>query len=282
MPFLFTLLMGFGLAEGVSWRVAMVIAGAVCFFTGIAYYKLTTDAPDGNFKDLRQRGEMPDKKESKGSFAEAAKDYRVWILFLIYAACFGVELTVNNVAALYFIDYFGLSLTTAGIVAALFGLMNICARTLGGLFGDKFGIKWGLKGRVRWLMMILALEGVALICFSRMDVLPIAIANLVVFSLCVQMSEGATFSVVPFINRKCIGAVSGIVGAGGNVGAVSAGFLFKGSFEWPDAFLIMGISVFCISFLVPTIRFSASVERSTKVEIDEILRKKREMAMAAN
>ena len=33
------------------------------------------------------------------------------------------------------------------------------------------------------------------------------------------MAEGATFSVVPFINKKAIGSVSGIVGAGGNVGA---------------------------------------------------------------
>ena len=41
------------------------------------------------------------------------------------------------------------------------------------------------------------------------------------------MAEGATFSVVPFINKKAIGAVSGIVGAGGNVGAFLAAFLLK-------------------------------------------------------
>ena len=41
------------------------------------------------------------------------------------------------------------------------------------------------------------------------------------------MAEGATFSVVPFINKKAIGSVSGIVGAGGNVGAFLAAFLLK-------------------------------------------------------
>ena len=57
---------------------------------------------------------MPEKKHNKGSFKEACKDYRVWALFVIYAACFGIELTINNVAALYFADYFDLGLKTAG------------------------------------------------------------------------------------------------------------------------------------------------------------------------
>ena len=37
---------------------------------------------------------------------------------------------------------------------------------------------------------------------------------MIVFSLFVQMSEGATYSVVPFINKKALGSVAGIVGAG--------------------------------------------------------------------
>ena len=111
----------------------MFVAGLTCFLTGIAYYKLTQDCPEGNYKALRAAGKMPGRKQVKGTFVEACKDYRVWVLFLIYGACFGVELTINNVAALYFADYFDLGLKTAGIVAALFGLMNIFARTLGGL-----------------------------------------------------------------------------------------------------------------------------------------------------
>ncbi len=41
------------------------------------------------------------------------------------------------------------------------------------------------------------------------------------------MAEGATFSVVPFINKNAIGSISGIVGAGGNVGAFLAAMLLK-------------------------------------------------------
>jgi NNP family nitrate/nitrite transporter-like MFS transporter len=75
--------------------------------------------------------------------------------------------------------------------------------------------------------MILFCEGVGLMIFSQQAALPAAIATLILFSLFVQMSEGATYSAVPFINKKALGAVAGIVGAGGNAGAVAAGFLFK-------------------------------------------------------
>ena len=99
---------------------------------------------------------------------EAARDYRVWALFVIYGTCFGVELTINNIAALYFHDRFGLSVGTAGLIAGLFGLMNIFARTLGGIFGDKASIRFGLRGRVMFLGAVLLLEGIALILFSQM------------------------------------------------------------------------------------------------------------------
>jgi NNP family nitrate/nitrite transporter-like MFS transporter len=74
------------------------------------------------------------------------------------------------------------------------------------------------------------------------------------------MSSGATYSVVPFVNRKALGVVSGIVGAGGNAGAVAAGFLFKSALDWPTALLIIGGCVTLSSLLVLTIRFVPEVE----------------------
>jgi len=41
-----------------------------------------------------------------------------------------MELTVDNIAALYFVDYFGLTLQAAGIAAGAFGMMNLFARAL--------------------------------------------------------------------------------------------------------------------------------------------------------
>ena len=279
MPLIFAAFIAFGFSEFWSWRLAMVTAGGVCFLTGIAYYFLTTDLPDGNFKELRERGEYRPSAKVKGTFLMACKDRRVWALFIVYAACFGIELTINNIAALYYMDNFDLNLKTAGLVAGLFGLMNIFARTTGGIIGDRFGKRWGLKGRVRWLFIGLAIEGVALLFFSRMTILPVAIASMIVFSLFVQMSEGATFSVVPFINKKALGSVAGIVGAGGNAGAVMAGFLFRQeNLEWADALLILGGLVLLCSFATLFVTFSAKDEATAAAEFDHALKERRRLA----
>ena len=259
---------GLGLSDDVGWRVAMVLAGLMCAAVGVAYYFLTQDAPEGNYRELRAAGKLAPRKSVKGSFAAAARDPRVWALFVVYGACFGIELTVNNVLALYFLDYFAFfesmsamqAVQWAGAAAMLFGLMNVFARTLGGACGDLFGRRWGLSGRVRWLFIALFAEGLALMFFSQMSVLVAAIPALIVFSLFVQMSEGATFSVVPFVNKKALGSVAGIVGAGGNAGAVAAGFLFRGAIPWPTAFLVLGALVTAAAFLVFAVRFSAAAE----------------------
>ena len=71
------------------------------------------------------------------------------------------------------------------------------------------------------------------------------------FGVFVQMSERATYSVVPFINRRALGSVSGIVGAGGNAGAVAFGFLFREeALSTQDALTIVGISVIAAAALV--------------------------------
>src|SRR5690606_1968172 len=197
MPLVFAAFVWLGYGDPSAWRLSMLVAGGVCFLTGIAYYFFTTDLPDGNFKELRASGEIPTTEKGKGSFWLAARDYRVWALFVVSAACFGIELTINNIAAIYYMDYFGLGLKTAGLVAGLFGLMNIFARTLGGFISDQFVRIHGLKGRVHWLFAALFIEGLALLFFSQMRVLALAIPAMIVFSLFVQMSEGATFSIVP-------------------------------------------------------------------------------------
>ncbi|MCF6292359.1 MAG: MFS transporter [Robiginitomaculum sp.] len=269
MPMIFSVfVIGFGVNEAFGWRASMVVAGMAIFVMGFVYFFFTQDAPDGSYKELRAQGKMPPAGQAKGNFAEALKDYRVWLLFFIYAACFGIELTILGTLAMYMFDYFGLSLVTAGLVAASFGLMNLFARTLGGIFGDNCASLWGLKGRATWLFIVLFIEGLALMLFSQMNVLFLAIPTLLLFSLFVQMSEGATFSVVPFISKKSLGAVAGVVGAGGNVGAVTFGFLFKGDISWDTAYLILGAFVVVASFSALLIRFSKKDELEAEQRFD--------------
>ncbi|WP_345274735.1 MFS transporter [Flaviramulus aquimarinus] len=227
MPLIAAAVVGFGVADADAWRYAMVIAGIVCFIMGIVYYFFTQDTPEGNFKALRASGDMVNTKKDQVGFLTVIKDYRTWILFVVYAACFGIELTVYGTMDDYLQNTFQLERVTAGNIVLSFALMNIFARTLGGFFGDKFGKLKGLRGRVLFLSFILTIQGLMLITFSTTTSIIVGVFFLILFSLSVQMAEGATFSVVPFINKKAIGSVSGIVGAGGNVGAFLAAMLLK-------------------------------------------------------
>jgi MFS transporter, NNP family, nitrate/nitrite transporter len=259
MPLVFAGFVGMGYLNEQAWRYSMVIPGVALFAMGLVYYFFTQDTPDGNVSDLRRTNpEYKAKaKDSKGSFLSASKDYRVWVLFLAYGACFGIEITIDNIATLYFVDNFKLGLKEAGIIAGTFGMMNIFARALGGIFGDKAGKKWGLKGRIMILGVFLLLEGLGIMLFSTMDVLTWAIVTMLLFALFLKMSNGATYSVVPFINQKAIGAVSGIVGAGGNVGAVLAGFLFTSeNISYRESLFTIGIAVTVVSFISLALSFS--------------------------
>jgi len=256
MPLLFGSLVGLGIDKFLSWRLAMVVPGALMFVMGTAYFVSTKDTPDGGPFVPRTGGQ---------AFWEAAADYRVWLLFLLYGACFGVEITVDNVAALYFKDTFHMTLGLAGFLASLIGMMNLFARALGGIAGDWAGSRWGLNGRSRLLGLTIFLEGLLMMLFSQSKILGPATVVFLLFGLFVCMACGVTFAVVPLIQPRAVGSVSGIVGAGGNLGAVLAALLFKSEgLSGANAFLILGGMVVLTSFCAFLLRFG-----ETKVSISD-------------
>lgn len=268
MPLIFAGFVSAGYTAAEAWRYSMVIPGLALLVMAVVYYFCTQDTPEGNISDLRVTDPTYKAKagDAEGSFWRACRDHRVWVLFLAYGACFGIEITIDNIAALYFIDNFNLGIKEAGIIAGLFGFMNLFARALGGIFSDKISKKSGFKGRVLILCVFLLLEGLGIMLFSAMTYLPLAIAAMLGFALFVKMSNGATYAVVPFINKKALGAVSGIVGAGGNVGAVLAGFLFKAeNISYQDSLFIIGIAVAVVSVISLLAMFPA-FQSATNVE----------------
>lgn len=263
MPLIFSAFLSLGVGTWWGWRLAMIVPGVALFLMGIAYALLTKDTADGNFDELRARGQIEARAVATGVFWQACRDPRVWALAVLYGACFGMELTIDNIAALYFVDYFKLDLKTAGFLAGTFGMMNLFARALGGLVSDRAAARWGLRGRTLLLGATIALEGIALVCFSRATLLPVAAGAMLIAGLFVKMSNGATYAVVPFVNKRALGAVAGIVGAGGNLGAVMMGFVFKSEgLTWPQGLLILGLFVVAVAPLVLLLRLEESAAPS--------------------
>ncbi len=243
--------------DDTAWRFAMLIPASFLLTTAIGMYFLSDDLPEGNYRDLERTGKKEKTNPAKTMF-RAVTNWRVWILFLLYAGCFGVELLMNANLANYFSgnggkEAFKLKETTAGLIASLFGLMNLFARTTGGIGSDFFSKRWGIRGRLWWFFFVQLINGISFVIFSRIKIIGVAIPVLMIFSFFVQMAEGATFGIVPFVDPEATGAVSGIVGAGGNFGAVAGGFLIfpKVLNGISTGFFRLGFIVIGTAFLIP-------------------------------
>ncbi|XP_074272352.1 high affinity nitrate transporter 2.5-like [Silene latifolia] len=256
MPFVYNLIVKIGAKSFTAWRIAFFIPALFQTISAFAVMIFGQDMPDGNYQQLHKSGE-----KHKDNFTKVMKhgvaNYRGWITALCYGYCFGVELTVDNIIAQYFYDRFDLNLHTAGVIAASFGLANLFARPGGGVVSDLLGKKFGMRGRLWGWWIIQTIGGLLCILLGRVSSLSASVAVMVVFSMFVQAACGLTFGVVPFISRRSLGVISGMTGAGGNVGAVITQLIFfKGSrYTTELGITYMGIMIIACSIPITFIYF---------------------------
>jgi NNP family nitrate/nitrite transporter-like MFS transporter len=258
MPLLLGALVMAGVSESLGWRLALLVPGVLMLLTAAAYWRFTQDCPEGNYDELRAAGVTIEAGGKGGwaSFKEACANHRAWLLFITYGACFGIELFIHNVAATYYVDHYGLSLKEAGLAVGSFGLLALFARALGGWVSDKAAARGDLNSRVSLLFVLMLGEGLGLLWFANSGSVTAAVVAMLCFGLFVHMACGATYALVPFVNPKALGGVAGIVGAGGNVGAVLAGFLMKGTGDVHRTLLILSALVVVSSLCAIAARFT--------------------------
>ena len=325
-----------------SWRLCFIVP-LVLHLASAALVMSGRDLPDGNYGELETSG-----AKQKGSALTATKigwtNVNAWVLFITYGFCFGVELTMTNVAPLYFHDYHGMSPAIASVLASIFGLVNLVARSLGGITSDWANAKAGMRGRIWALWLFQSIEGAlccvmgaitmgmaspddfpgqegtitgwtnvwgewypvngtadgfemigpcgasevlltdemkeqlpaifkplsAVVitqppspygggdeCISNSGTVGVVVLVVFLFSVAVQMAEGLSFGVVPYVSRPALGVVNGMVGAGGNLGAViTLSAFFKGTGMRTDVGLLyMGITIIAVTLLCLIVYF---------------------------
>ena len=259
MPWVLAAAIVLGAPHALGWRAAMFVPGVLMLVVAGLYWRYAQDCPQGDYQALRAQGMTLDagKRGGWGVFVAAIGNYRVWMLFVTYAGCFGIELFVHGVAASYYVDRYGMDLMHAGMAAGSFGLLALFARALGGIVSDRLARRRGLVVR-SWLLGALMLgEGLGLLWFASVQTAGLAVIAMIVFGLFTHMACGATYALVPFIDRQALGGVAGVIGAGGNVGAVAAGFLLKATGSVQHSFALLGAFVIAGSLCALAVRFGA-------------------------
>lgn len=143
--------------------------------------------------------------------------------------------------------------------------MNIFARGGGGWASDKANAKKGIKGRIWVHALFLAIEGIFVIALPFATSFKGALSIMIFFSIFVQAAEGTTFGLVPYVDIKFPGAVSGFVSSGGNIG----GLIFTSLFlvcTFKQVFVTMGV---CCWISVPLAIFIRVEQQSDTYEASE-------------
>ena len=239
-----------------AWRLAFFVPGALHIVVGILVLFFAQDLPDGQYAEVIKAGDMH-KANGFKVFITGCKNYRMWCLVATYGFCFGVELTMNNIIAPYLFDQFSLNIQIAGVLGSCFGLMNLFARSLGGICSDMVAAKYGMRGRLWVLWILQTLEGLLCVVMGRLYMsLPATLVCMIFFSTTVQMSEGASYAVVPYVSKRALGICSGFIGAGGNAGSsITQAIFFRGAFETELGITYMGAMIVGVTLLVMPIYF---------------------------
>lgn len=182
---------------------------------------------------------------------------------LVVASCyfcsFGAELAINSILGAYYLKNFPkLGQTGTGRWAAMFGLLNVVCRPVGGIVSDmiykRTGSVWSKKILLHSLAII---TGAFLVAIGVKD----SHSHTTMFGLVAGMAffleagNGANFSLVPHVHPFANGIISGVTGATGNLGGIIFAIIFRylGK-DYGKAFWIIGVMTIAINLAVCWIR----------------------------
>lgn len=149
-----------------------------------------------------------------------------------YFCTFGAELSINSVLGTYFGTNFPqLGLSGAGSWAAMFGLMNVVCRPLGGVVSDyayrKTKTPWAKKALLHTYSILAGVFFIALGVTNPMKLGTFVGLINVGAAFFMEGANGLNYSLVPHVHPYANGVVSGFTGACGNLGGIIFAIIFK-------------------------------------------------------
>lgn len=178
------------------------------------------------------RGEVVVKPSWK-TVAQTIGSPQTLVLGACYFCTFGAELSINSILGNFFLTNFpNLGLQGSGNWAAMFGLMNIVCRPLGGLVSD---FAYRKTGKNLWAKKLLLhaysmITGAFLIAAGLSDLSSLgALVGLINVGAAffLEGANGLNYSLVPHVHPSANGVVSGFTGASGNFGGIIFAVIFK-------------------------------------------------------
>ncbi len=235
----------------VGWESTAQVYAAVLAIMGVLFIVLAKDDPLAAER----------KTASSKSFAqqmEPLKDLRVWRFALYYFFVFGAFVALALWLPHFLIGVYGLSITTAGIIAALYTIPASLFRILGGWLSDRFGARrvmywtFGASTIVTFLLSYPPTDYVVHginsdIRFTLTMGLPAFIVLTFILGFFMSLGKAAVFKHIPVYYPQHVGAVGGVVGMIGGLGGfilpLTFGALNDLTGVWQSCFMLMFVIV---------------------------------------
>jgi NNP family nitrate/nitrite transporter-like MFS transporter len=231
----------------------------------------------------------PGAGRSMTSMLKPLRQIRVWRFSLYYVVVFGSYVALAAWLPKYYVDVYGLPLTQAALLTALFIFPASLLRPFGGIAADKFGAR-----RVMYATFITMLIATGILMMpygyivlnqfdgTTSEVLPwsvnATVFTILVFLIGVAMGLGkaAVYKHIPEYFPNDVGAVGGLVGSLGALGGFFLPPLFAYTAAWsgmPQAtffvvFMVTLIAAIWMHFSVVSMLHKASPELKGKIESD--------------
>lgn len=234
----------FGVVQG-GWRLIPVVYAVLLVLTAIAVFVLTPRAD-----------RMPGATRTMGQQLEPLKDVRVWRFSLYYVVVFGAYVALSAYLPSYYVKNFGVSLTTAGLLAATFIFPASLLRPLGGWVSDTWGARRAMY--VTFIVMLLTSGAlmmpdgyIVLTPPSGAEVqtmryamsLPLFVALVFLLGCAMGIGKAAVYKHIPTYFPDNVGSVGGLVGMLGGLGGFFLPLMFSytqtATGLWSTAFAIL-------------------------------------------
>ncbi|MGA4507490.1 MFS transporter [Propionibacteriaceae bacterium G1746] len=240
---------GLGIVGG--WRLIPVIYAVLLLACAVAMYFVTP-----------RHDHVPGASKTIAEMLVPLRDVRVWRFALYYVVVFGAYVALSAYLPAYYVDNFGVNLTTAGLLTATFIFPASLLRPVGGWLSDRWGAR---RAMYFTFLVMLAASGVLMMPNghivlyqpdgSRAEVMHYTIslwgfvALVFLIGCAMGIGKAAVYKHIPTYFPDNVGSVGGLVGMLGGLG----GFFLPPMFAYAKQLTGMANSTFAILFLVTAI-----------------------------